>query len=312
MTPLQSTTSLLGLLLGAGLWLVSARLPFLRRTEFAERISAHLRPAAGRSRLLPAPRELTPFGPLERVLRPVLRELVLRLNRISPAGKPLSMRLQRAGLRQGVLDFRAEQVLWAGLGLFVGGAAAVVLAGAGHIGLTAVLVLTAAGAVLGYLFRDYLLGVRIRRREARMLAEFPALAEMMALSVGAGESAAAALERIARTARGELAGEFREVVVQTRSGVPLIQALRGFSDRLQLDPLARFVDGVCVAMERGTPLGDVLRAQAQDVRDLAKRELMEAAGRKEIAMMVPLVFGVLPLTVLFAVFPGLALLRLGF
>ena len=34
------------------------------------------------------------------------------------------------------------------------------------------------------------------------------------------------------------------------------------------------------------------------------------AGRKEIAMMVPLVFMVLPLSVLFAVFPGIAILQL--
>jgi tight adherence protein C len=39
---------------------------------------------------------------------------------------------------------------------------------------------------------------------------------------------------------------------------------------------------------------------------------MEAAGRKEIGMMVPLVFGVLPLTVIFAVYPGIAALQLGF
>ena len=63
--------------------------------------------------------------------------------------------------------------------------------------------------------------------------------------------------------------------------------------------------------ERGTPLADVVRAQAQDVRELSKRELMEAAGRKEVHMMVPLVFGILPLTVLFAVFPGIALLDIG-
>ena len=29
-------------------------------------------------------------------------------------------------------------------------------------------------------------------------------------------------------------------------------------------------------------------------------------------MMVPLVFGILPLTVIFAVFPGISLMRLGF
>ena len=44
---------------------------------------------------------------------------------------------------------------------------------------------------------------------------------------------------------------------------------------------------------------------------VGRRDLMESAGRKEIGMMVPLVFGVLPLTVVFAVFPGLAAISLG-
>jgi tight adherence protein C len=133
----------------------------------------------------------------------------------------------------------------------------------------------------------------------------------MALAVSAGESATGALDRVCRSARGELAGEFAKILSETRAGRPLVAALQQFSARTDLGPLVRFVDGVIVAVERGTPLADVLRAQAQDVRDNAKRELMESAGRKEIAMMVPLVFGVLPLTVVFAVFPGIAAISLG-
>ena len=60
-----------------------------------------------------------------------------------------------------------------------------------------------------------------------------------------------------------------------------------------------------MAIERGTPLADVLRAQAVDVREVGKRALLEAGGRKEISMMVPVVFLILPVTVLFALFPGL-------
>jgi tight adherence protein C len=41
-----------------------------------------------------------------------------------------------------------------------------------------------------------------------------------------------------------------------------------------------------VALERGTPLAEVLRAQAADVREAGKRRLLESGGRKEIAMMV--------------------------
>ncbi|HMM82072.1 MAG TPA: pilus assembly protein, partial [Terrimesophilobacter sp.] len=42
------------------------------------------------------------------------------------------------------------------------------------------------------------------------------------------------------------------------------------------------------------------------------RELLEVAGKKEVAMMFPLVFLLLPVTILFAVFPGLFVLQLGF
>ncbi|MDQ1581930.1 MAG: tight adherence protein, partial [Microbacteriaceae bacterium] len=66
------------------------------------------------------------------------------------------------------------------------------------------------------------------------------------------------------------------------------------------------------ALERGTPLAEVLRAQAQDARDETKRALIELAGKKEVAMLVPLVFLILPVTVLFAIFPGIFVLQAGF
>jgi tight adherence protein C len=43
------------------------------------------------------------------------------------------------------------------------------------------------------------------------------------------------------------------------------------------------------SLERGTPLAEVLRSQAADVREAGKRRLLEAGGRKEIAMMVPVI-----------------------
>jgi tight adherence protein C len=57
---------------------------------------------------------------------------------------------------------------------------------------------------------------------------------------------------------------------------------------------------------------EVLRAQATDARESAKRSLLEQAGKKEIGMLVPLVFLILPVTVLFAVFPGIVVLESGF
>jgi tight adherence protein C len=58
-------------------------------------------------------------------------------------------------------------------------------------------------------------------------------------------------------------------------------------------------------------LADVLVAQAMDARESSRRALIEAGGRKEIAMMVPVVFLVLPISVLFVLFPGFYGLSLG-
>jgi len=311
MTTVPAAAVVCGLVLGAGLWLLLLRLPFMRPISFAERIAPQLKSQNMESRLLrAADQNLTPFGPLERILRPLIRDGMAKLGKLNLGSAALARRLAQAGISKSPIHFRAEQVLWAVCG-FVAAVGLIALgAVTGRFSPMLAVVASAGSALGGFLFRDYWLGVQVRKREARMMAEFPSLAELMALAVGAGESATGALDRVCRSARGELSKEFGKVLAETRAGKPLVEALQEFSARRDLGPLIRFVDGIIVAVERGTPLADVLRAQAQDVRDTAKRELMESAGKKEIAMMVPLVFGVLPLTVVFAVFPGLAALSL--
>ena len=302
-----------GIGLGLGLWLVIFRSPFMRATSLAERIEPQLKSQNLESRLLHAnDQPLTPFGPLGRILRPVIRDGLAALGRLNPSPGATARRLAQAGIAKSALDFRAEQLLWAAAAFVM--SLALVFAGlaAGRFNPLLAAIVAVGTSVAGFALRDYWLGVQVRRREARMMAEFPSLAELMALAVGAGESATGALERVCRSAQGELSKEFARILAETRAGKPLVLALQEFSARTDLAPLVRFVDGIIVAVERGTPLSEVLRAQAQDVRDSAKRDLMEAAGKKEIAMMVPLVFGVLPLTVVFAVFPGLAAISLGF
>ena len=95
------------------------------------------------------------------------------------------------------------------------------------------------------------------------------------------------------------------------TGTPLADAFADLADTTGVAPLRRFADAVSVAIERGTPLADVLHAQAQDVRDSGRRQLMEEGGKREIAMMVPVIFLILPITVVFAVFPGIVAINIG-
>ncbi|MGH8971269.1 MAG: type II secretion system F family protein [Actinomycetes bacterium] len=294
----------LGLLAGLGLVLAVSRLPALRRPALDDRLAPYLRDSSRPSRLLASHRALTPFPTLERILTPVVGQASARLERFLGGSASIRHRLEQAGRGMTLEQFRAEQVLWGGGGLLAGIGASLLFTANGSFRPVPLLVLCLLCTAAGVLLRDHWLSREVTRREERMMAEFPTIAELLALAVVAGEGAVGALERVTKISRGELARELGRALSDARAGASLVQALQGIATRTSLPPLARFVDGVAIAVERGTPLAEVLRAQAVDVREAGKRALLESGGRKEIAMMVPVVFLVLPVTVLFALFPG--------
>ena len=158
-------------------------------------------------------------------------------------------------------------------------------------------VLGVGGGVLG---RDGWLGRQIARRQARILRELPTLADLLCLAVTAGEGPRAALERTVARSHGALSRELALVLGDLRAGEPFTTAMERLAVRVPVPAVVRFVDGLVVAVERGTPLGVVLRAQAADVREQHKRDLIEAGGRREVLMLVPVVFLELPVVILFA------------
>jgi tight adherence protein C len=300
----------IGLLGGVGLVLVVARLR-ARRITLDERLAPALRPRDATSSLLREQVAHTPFPVVERLVTPWLADAAHWFERLGSPRAEVRRRLDRAGWPQSVDQFRARQVVWTVLGLAVGLLLAMLLAatrGSSPVPLLAMVLLSGG---LGFALCDQQLSTAVRRREERMLAEFPTIAELLALAVTAGEGPIPALERVASTARGELSGELSRMLADVRAGSPIATALTAMADRTGLPSLTRFAEGVAVALERGTPLAEVLRAQAQDVRESGRRALMEAGGKKEVAMLVPVVFLVLPVTVVFAVFPSLATLRIG-
>ena len=295
----------IGLAGASGVLVSIAHSPPMRRPRLVDRLAPYLRDTARPSRLLDEPRPVTPFPALDRLLGPPLRDVARHVDRVLGGTASVRRRLDQSGRRMTVEQFRLEQVLWAGAGLAValGVTGLAVLRGSGGspvVFLLLAVISTFAGVVL----RDRSLTAEVQRRERLMLAEFPTIAELLALAVAAGEGAVGALERVTRLSDGELARELGWALAEARTGTSLVVALERMGARASLPALARFVDGMAIAVERGTPLADVLRAQAVDVREQGRRQLMETAGRKEIAMLVPVVFLVLPVTVVFALFPG--------
>jgi tight adherence protein C len=297
---------LLGLAASAGVLLVVTFAPPFRSVRLVDRLAPYVHDTPPPSRLLGTATEAGLLTAARRLFGPVVADGARVIDRVLGGRTAVRRRLEALGSDTAVEDFRVEQVVWGGLGLL--GAALLATVGsllAGDVNVLSVALLCAAGLVGGVLGRDWWLTQQVRRREELLLAEFPVVAELLALAVTAGEGPTAAIARVTRLSGGELARELGAALGRARAGVPLADALQQVADRTSLDPLARFVDGLLVALERGTPLAEVLRAQAADVREAGKRRLLESGGRKEIAMMVPVVFLMLPVTVLFALYPGL-------
>jgi tight adherence protein C len=162
----------------------------------------------------------------------------------------------------------------------------------------------------GVLLRENRLTAQVTSRERQVMAEFPTVAELLALAVGAGEGPVAALDRVARRSHGEMAAELTAVLAEVRTGTPLAAALDALAARTGLPAVARFAEAMAVAVDRGTPLAAVLHAQAADAREAGRRALIESGARREVLMMVPVVFLILPVTVLFAFWPGVVGLHL--
>lgn len=303
--------AVLGALIAAGLLLVASRIAVIRRPQLALRVLPYVRdlPQVGRTPTLRVVSS-SPTTAAAGVFGPPLRSAADAVERVLGGAASVRRRLERADLDKTVHEFRVEQVLW-GLGAFAIAAAYGVFRGLrdpGGAGLSVLLCLVAF--VVGVLARDSRLTSQVTRRERRILAEFPTIAELLALAVAAGESPVAALDRVVRRSGGELSSDLGRVLAAVRTGEPVGEAFDRLAASTGLPLVARFAQGVAVAVERGTPLAQVLHAQAADVREAGRRELIEVAARKEVLMMVPVVFLVLPITVLFAFWPGVVGLHL--
>ena len=300
----------LGAAAAGGAWLAASRVAAVRRPQLASRVMPFLRDLPQPDGLRAATPAAGTTNPLAAVFGPSLQRAAAGVERVLGGSTSVRRRLERAGLDRSVHDFRVQQVVW-GLVALIGAAVIGVVRSIADPGAVVTsLVLCGLAFVGGVVACDNRLTSLVTRREREILLEFPVLAELLALAVAAGEGPVAALDRVVRRSGGELSRELATVLAAIRTGEPVSSAFDRLASRTGVPLVARFADGISVAVERGTPLADVLHAQAADVREAGRRELIESAARREVLMMVPVVFVILPVTVLFAFWPGVVGLSL--
>ena len=156
-----------------------------------------------------------------------------------------------------------------------------------------------------YLIYDRQLSNLVQQRRDAIESEFPPIVEMLTLAIAAGETPIGAFARIADRSDAYLAKEFEKVVQQVRTGRPFHEALDEMSRTLKSPTIRRFIDALVMALVRGAPIVEVLHRHVAEARVNQRNLVMDKAGKAESTMMIPIVFLILPISVLFALWPSI-------
>ena len=203
-------------------------------------------------------------------------------------------------------NFRIRQILRSAMAAVA--AFLIILATSGELAVASTLGGIVACGI--YFLIDRELTMEVIKRRRAIEGEFAPIIEMLTLSLSAGESPLSAMTRISLRSHGILGEQFTQVIDSVRAGHSFHDSLDALGRRVDSVVIRRFVDSLITAMLRGAPLIEVLQRHAAEARQNQRNLLMDKAGKAEISMMVPVVFLILPISVLFALWPSLTHLNL--
>lgn len=146
----------------------------------------------------------------------------------------------------------------------------------------------------------------------RALFELPEIIDLLVVSLRSGNGIYRSFATVIPHSSGALAEQLARVLRAVELGAAFGIEIKEVSKALPHPQVSEFVNKVSLALERGTPLAQMLTEQGVSVREEIKSRLLKQAGKNETRMLIPLVFLILPITVLFAIYPSLELLNFGF
>jgi len=142
-----------------------------------------------------------------------------------------------------------------------------------------------------------------RRADARLRSELPAAIDLVAVAMGAGTPPQAALELSARWAPPQVGARLRNVLVATRLGGSLPDALEEM--HRTAPALAGLAEVLVAGARLGSPSVEALGRLSAEVRADERRRLEARVRVLPVKLLFPLVFLVLPAFGLLTVVPAL-------
>ena len=172
-----------------------------------------------------------------------------------------------------------------------------------------VLPLTALGAAGGWLVFGVWISTRREQRARRLRFELPIVTDALSLHVIAGESVATAIQGYVDEATGVAAEELGIALEEVSSGRGLAEALQRNVRRTADPEAAHLYTLLAHAHDTGGRLADALGDLGTDYRAALARDLTAEGGRRALTTYGPVLALMVPVTLLFLLYPTLAGLR---
>jgi len=142
-------------------------------------------------------------------------------------------------------------------------------------------------------------------KESEINEELVNILQMLSIMISAGESPMMALRYISQRSVGYLPNLIKQSFAKYESGNNLTQTLEFIAAATGSSALRRLTNSIQIAIQRGTPILDVLNNQVQSLNKQINLALLKKSGKSEITLLIPVVFLILPVSISFAIWPSI-------
>ncbi len=243
----------------------------------------------------PAPvveRVQTPL--VQRIFGPFAGGLRNTLSRLYPSSETdrVHADLLKAGLTG---SLRAEEFVAVQVGsIMLGFAVGLIALVSGVVGVKMGLGMLLILPIIGGLAPSYWLRFRIKKRRERVTNDLPDLLDLMTISVAAGLGLEQAMQVSCARFESPVCDELRLTLREMELGLSRQDALENMKLRTDIDDLVTFAVVLSQADALGLPIGRVLQAQADEMRDKRRQRAREKAAKVPVKILFPLALCFLP------------------
>lgn len=148
--------------------------------------------------------------------------------------------------------------------------------------------------------------------ELGVLMETPDFVCLLWFAIAAGEPLDSALRIATSSSTGFISSEFQRLLIKVDHGALMQHELENLAVESKSEQVRELAAKLAVALYNGSALAEQLGEFASSVNAQLRTLLLDRAGKSETKMMIPLVFIILPITIMFALYPSVVIIQNSF